>query len=142
LTSRVLTLATRLVIMTSVGISHSKITHILFLAAHACLKVRVAMELCQLRGLYSRFSVQPVDVLADYTLEEALVLQLDHGHVCRSWCCLENRLCEVLLWFFVLCCLLFPTSWACGKHGVESASVVRNTSRGGNTSTSKSDKMF
>ena len=107
--------------------AHAIVTHVVSIALHANLQVRIAVNFCYIIRRYACLTVQAINVLAYYLREDASIHELSHSHMSDRWLGLLDRHVKwhaMSIWqrlsfpaqiFFVLLSQgsFLPAAWAC-----------------------------
>ena len=148
------------VIVYPLGLTNTAIAHVLTSTFLADLEIRVSMKLGKVGCGDSRLAMKTIDILAYDVFQVVSVHQLDHSHVSQGWVGLLDglakgvlvsgtlggcslgclRLLHLLELLLVRGCL--PASGTSLEDGIESGSIVRNSTGGRDTSSSESDHML
>ena len=136
--------------------AHAEVSHVLSSALQAKLEVGVSVEVSEDVGVDTTLAVEAVNVLAHEALEDASVLQFNHGHVspCGSGlldCRVEGnavgvrkslaRFLHVIL-VLILEGGLLPAAWAGLEHSAISRAVVRDSGRSRNSCTGEEAEIL
>ena len=144
------------VLLGLLGCADAEVSHVFSSALHAELEVGVSVEVGEDVGVDAALTVEAVDVLTDDALEDASVLELNHGHVgpCGPGlldCGVEGNSVGVgkgfarpLQLFLKLIFEggLFPAAWASLEHRAISRAVVGDSGRSRNSRTCEAAEVL